>query len=256
VTKRFSSLQAALLVSAVGLCSAAHAQIVALGTDYLSTGTNTYFALPGYPTVQFKGDPLAGLGTTDTVVEREENANLATGPNTIPIQVTKLSLESTAPVTIGGTACNLFVGLDPANLAKDIGQMTIIGGPPFTSGTFDSTFTLFWEVKFKPVVAGQICPKPITGNCQFGQNGAPWQSKPLPSEFLVKGPENCTATNPPTPGHCLGTKDQKANEHVPLRQGTVDFYPVNAALHATGGGQHVVCVSYELGTSHEPCEPQ
>jgi len=121
-----------------------YAQVVALGTDYLTAGAGTSFTFPGIDVVQFKGNPITGLGTTDTVVERQEDADLApAGSATIPIQVMQLSLESIAPVTIGGNACNLFVVLDPANLKKDVGAMTILGAPPYTSGSFDSTFTLY-----------------------------------------------------------------------------------------------------------------
>jgi|HubBroStandDraft_1064217.scaffolds.fasta_scaffold13199_3 hypothetical protein len=248
MTKRFTS-QALVwfMAAACGLCGAARvraAQVVALGTDYLTTAPGTQFNVPGIGLIQFKGKPLTGLGTTDTVVERQEDADLAPGQATIPIQVTELSLESTAPVTINGLSCNVSVTLNAANLAQDVGSMTIVASP----ATFDSTFTLFYILTFT-TAAGQTCRPPITGNCQFGQNGASWNTAPLPSAFLVTGPDNCTPTTPPTSGHCLGTKDQKANEHKPLAKGAVDFYVAGTALHMTGGGQHVVYAACQSASS-------
>jgi hypothetical protein len=257
MTKRFPAFRALvqIVAAAGGLCAAASAQIVAVGTDYLTTGAGTQFNIPGIGVVQFKGNPIPNLGSTDTVVERQEDADLAPGQATIPIQVTQLSLESTGPVAIGGNSCNVFVVLDPANLARDVGQMTIFGAPPYTSGTFDSTFILYFEVTFLSVTTGQTCRSPFKSNCQFGLNSTPWQSATLPSQFLKTGPDNCTPTNPPTSGHCLGTKDQIANKHQPLAKGAVDFYPVNAAIHVASGGQHVVSVACEKSGSQGPCQP-
>src|ERR1022692_736705 len=97
--------------------------------------------------------------------------------------------------------------------------------------------------------AGQTCRPPINGNCQFGQNGAQWNTAAALFAFLVKGPDNCTPATPPTTGHCLGTKDQNANKHTSRPQGTVDFYVVGTALHVTGGGQHAVVAACQTGRS-------
>jgi hypothetical protein len=243
------------VASASGLCPAASAQIVALGTDYLTTAAGSQFNVPGYGVIQFKGVPLPNMGTTDTVVERQEDADLTPGSATRPIQVTKLSLESTAPVTINGLSCDVFATLNKADLAKDVGTMTIVAGPPFTSGTFDSIFTLYYELTFT-TSAGQTCRAPIRGNCQFGQNGAPWSSAAARFAYLVTGPDNCTPTSPPTTGHCLDTKDQNANTHTGKPPGTVDFYAAGSALHMTGGGQHVVVAACKSGGVCSKTQPE
>ena len=250
MTKRLSTLRAhvRIIAAACGLCAAASAPIVALGTDYLTTAAGSQFNIPGIGVVNFKGVPLAKMGTTDTVVERQEDADLTPGSANIRIQVTKLSLESTAPVTINGLSCNILVSLDPLNLGRDIGTMTIIASPPYTSGAFDSTFTLYCALKFE-TAAGQSCRAPFKGNCQFRQNGAPWSSTAAPFACLVKGPDNCTPTNPPTTSHCLDTNDQDANSHTGKPHGTVDFYAAGPAPHMTGGGQHVVVAACQSDSS-------
>lgn len=122
--------------------------------------------------------------------------------------------------------------------------MAIIANP----ATFDSLFTLYYLLTFE-TAAGQTCRPPIKGNCQFGQNGAQWNTAAALFAFLVKGPDNCTPATPPTTGHCLGTKDQNANKHTSRPQGTVDFYVVGTALHVTGGGQHAVVAACQTGRS-------
>jgi hypothetical protein len=154
-----------LIVLAGISCETAWAGTVALGWDYLQTVPVTSFdftVLSGgaVGVVNFMGNPV-GPGNTDTIIQRLADATINAGsaptgltaaqiallPNAIPIQITELSLESTAPVDIAGSFFDVFVTLDPTNLANDKGTMSIYGST--AGGTFDSQFDVFFEVQFE-----------------------------------------------------------------------------------------------------------
>src|SRR5579863_1083480 len=101
---------------------------VALGTDYFQTQAGTFFNFMGQ-TIPLTGNPI-GPGMTDTIIERQSDAVLG---GTTPIQITALSLESVAPVNIGGSFFDIFVTLDPLNLSNDTGALVITGDA--TGGT-------------------------------------------------------------------------------------------------------------------------
>ena len=119
-----------LLAMTVG---AANADSIALGTDYFQT-TSTVIDFGGsIGSINFTGNPI-GPGNTDTIIQRQ--ADLIIGGPVIPIQLTALSLKSSAPVNIGGTFFDVFVTLDPASLASDKGTMSATGSK--SGGTLDA----------------------------------------------------------------------------------------------------------------------
>ncbi len=78
----------------------AHADNVALGSDYFQTQAGTSFDFGGpIGVVNFMGSPI-GPGLTDTIVQRLNDVVINGASGTI--QITALSLVSTAPVNIGG----------------------------------------------------------------------------------------------------------------------------------------------------------
>lgn len=95
---------AALALAAV-VASPARAAAVLLGSDYFQTVPTSFFVVPkGYrnadEVIQVKGRPI-GLGTTDTIVQRQDNCILNLNPSTpsfpttsctIPIELVALSL--------------------------------------------------------------------------------------------------------------------------------------------------------------------
>ena len=111
----------ALLVAVVtwGCVAKADAASVLLGSDYLTTLPGTFFDFPGIGVVPLEGRPI-GPGNTDTIVQRQEDANLPGmgSSDTIPIEMVALSLQSTAPVNIGGSFFDVFVELTPARALR------------------------------------------------------------------------------------------------------------------------------------------
>jgi hypothetical protein len=217
----------------LGTCSlqAAIPGIVVLGTDYFQTVpgvsnvSGTWFDFGGpIGIVDFMGLPV-GPWNTDTIVQRQADADL-TVPSPIPLQIVTLSLESRSTVDIGGTFFRVFVTLDPANLSRDIGTMTIVGNT-MTGGTFTSSLNVFFDAHFQPVTTGN--PFDIFSEITLDNSGASWTPTPPPGAVLVHGP--------------LG--DQQANCHAPdpfcLPAGSdlVDFF--GSPIECSGpGGCHVV----------------
>lgn len=217
----------------LGTCTlqAAIPGIVVLGTDYFQTVpgvgnvSGTWFDFGGpIGVVDFMGLPV-GPGNTDTIVQRQANADLInSGP--IPLQIVTLSLESTSAVDISGTFFRVFVTLDPANLSRDVGVMTIMGNTA-TGGTFASSLNVFFDAHFQPVTTGN--PFDIFSEITLDNFGASWTPTPPPGAVLVHGP--------------LG--DQQANCHapypfcLPASSDLVDFF--GSPIECSGtGGCHVV----------------
>jgi len=199
-------------------------------------------------TVELRGKPLKGYKTVDTQVARTEIATFVkTGAGTdpavlsatIPIQLTALSL--TGKVTIGATRCTVDITLDPANLANDVGSMTLTETsttPP--SGFFSSTLNVYYEATFTP--ASCVPMNPIFGSYTMVQKKGTWSSVPPAGAYLtVSEPANCTPTNPPTPGACLGTPAQNANNHTGLPAGMTDFYLSGPGIENGPTAAHIVC---------------
>ena len=106
---------------------------VALGSNYFQT-TSTVIDFGGsIGPITLTGNPI-GPGNTDTIIQRQADAIIG-GP-AIPIQLTALSLRSSAPVNIGGTFSDVFVTLDPANLDEDTGTMSVTGS--LSDGTLNA----------------------------------------------------------------------------------------------------------------------
>jgi hypothetical protein len=226
---------------------------VALGSDYLATQPGTFFdftTLSGGAVglVNFQGLPF--FDNTDTIVQRKADATI--GGAAIPIQIVKLSLESTAPVNIGGSFFDVFVTLDPAHLADDTGSMAISGTT--AGGTFTSSLNVFFDAHFVQL-GNPSNTMDFFAGILLGNPGGNWSPVPPPFAVLVPGP--------------LG--DQTANLHSGLPAGEVDFFPgVNVTSFITnpdgtftvtgvqikpfnepkpdGGGNHRV----QLATSPEP----
>jgi hypothetical protein len=232
---RFTKWSLAVVLAALVLCTTATAQsrqTVALGSDFLQTqpGSNFNFG-PGIGVVDFMGLPLKGgqippgyqmsLAATDTIVQRQADAFI--NGNAIPIQLMALSMESTAPVNVGGSFFDVFVTLDPANLANDVGMMSIMGS--LAGGTFNSFFDVFFDAHFAPVGTGQ--PFDVFSSIMLSQNGAAWSPTPPANAVIVTGPFG----------------DQFANTHTGLPSTEVDFWPcavTPCSEDSSGAAHHVV----------------
>jgi len=208
------SLLVGLTVMVLGASASAQngcangAPCVALGSDYLQTQPGSSFNFgTGIGVVNFMGLPI-GPGLTDTIVQRQADAFINGGP--IPIQLVALSMESTAPVSVGGSFFDVFVTLDPANLGKDVGHMSITG--TVGGGTFSSSFDVFFDAHFAPL-STSVVPFDITGNISLSNGGSAWSPTPPPNAVIVTGPFG----------------DQNANTHTGLPSNFVDFWPCSVA---------------------------
>ena len=168
----------ALLVQAAALAGSAQAGVIPAGSDFYATQLGTSIDLGSGP-IPLMGLPFGGsLGDTDTIIERTADITTETPPPGTPnLLMTALQLESGNPVTLGGFTGNIFISLDPANLANNVGLMAIGHDTPDT-GTFLSFFDVFFDVCTAPGVDGVGCGLGTslgTGAIQFGPNtGNPW----------------------------------------------------------------------------------
>jgi hypothetical protein len=172
---------------------------VALGSDYFATQPGTFFNFGGgIGPVNFLGLPI-GPFNTDTIIQRKTDAVLG-GP-AIPIQIVALSLKSAAPVNVGGSFFDVFVTLDPANLANDVGTMSIAGNTT-TGGTFSSGLNVFFQAHFAPTGGG--APFDVFNQVNLTSSGTAWGPTPPAGSGIVNGPDDGT------------TPDQQANLHSGL----------------------------------------
>ena len=208
---------------------------VALGSDYFQT-TSASLTLSGIGTVNLVGNPI-GPGNTDTIIQRQQDAIIGGAP--IPIQMTALSLESTAPVNIGGSFFDVFVTLDSSKLSMDTGTLSVTG--TLAGGTFTSTFDLFYDARFVPVTTG-LQPD-VFGSVVLNNAGTAWFPTPSAGQVLVSGLDCDPGLLPCTTTQLAA--DQAANNHSGLAADEVDFFtpggattPLPAALplFATGLG--------------------
>jgi hypothetical protein len=213
------------------------------GSDYLATQPGTFldFSIFGNPfglgVVEFEGDTI-GPGDTDTIVERKGDADL-TNPgdsDTIDIEMVALSLQSVAPVDIGGDLFDLDISL--SSVLPSIGEMTLLLDAAVTpSGTFTSFFDVFVEIEV--FEAGTTNPvQTIAGLPGLRLEGSgDWSSVAPPDAVIVTGP----------PG------DTTANTHDPLAPGSFDFFIEGLVFeeHPGGGAVHVARTSVipEPGTT-------
>jgi hypothetical protein len=186
---------------------------VALGSGYFASQPGTQFNFGGgIGFVNFLGLPI-GPSNTDTIIHRRADDVLG-GP-AIPIQMVGLSLRSAAPVNVGGSFFDVFVTLDPANLANDTGTMSIAGNTT-TGGTFTSALNVFFQAHFAPTGAGSAFD--VFNQVHLTSSGTTWGPTPPFGTAIVNGPDDGTAA------------DQQANEHsglictVPTGACEVDFF--------------------------------
>jgi hypothetical protein len=154
-------------------------------------------------------------------------------PAIVNTMLTNLSLESTAPVGIGGSFFDVFVTLDPTNLANDTGQLQVSLNGAANGGTYTSTLNVYFDA-------------------QFTQVGNPSNTFDVPDNVTLSGSSQWSTT--PTPGTWLlygtddgGSDDQNANIHTGLDAGELDFFPCT-----TSGGGAIVspCLETAPGDTH------
>lgn len=172
---------------------------VALGSNYFATQPGSHFNFGGgIGDVSLLGLPI-GPFNTDTIIQRKADAVLG-GP-AIPIQIVAWSLKSAAPVNVGGSFFDVFITLDPANLANDTGTMSIAGNTT-TGGTFSSGLNFFFQAHFAPTGAGSAFD--VFNQVNMTSSGTAWGPTPPAGAVIMNGPDDGT------------TADQQANKHSSL----------------------------------------
>ena len=217
---------------------------VALGSDYFATQPGTHFNFGGgIGDVNLLGLPI-GPFNTDTIIQRRADAVL--GGAAIPIQMVALSLKSAAPVNVGGSFFDVFITLDPANLANDTGTMSIAGNTT-AGGTFSSALNVFFQAHFAPTGAGSAFD--VFNQVNLTSSGTAWGPTAPAGAVIVNGPDDGT------------TPDQQANKHsglictVVTGACEVDFFLPTSGTSltestSTGNEAHIVrvAVTPEPGT--------
>lgn len=191
-------------VALLGLPQSANASNIIKGTDFLHTpgnGNTSFDFGTGIDVVTFKGLTI-GPGNTDTKITRLQDAIfddnndgiLERTSATINIQLTALSLESIAPVNVGGNLYDVFVGLTANN--PSTGTMTIshntvaLGGGNLgfdDSGQWQGTFTSLFDVNFDAAFIPQSVGSQFTlsNSISLINQGANWTHNP--NGVLVRG---------------------------------------------------------------------
>jgi hypothetical protein len=242
LSKSASVIRRAAVVAAVGLFTlqsarTSRAQDVLAGNDYWQTVTPTNvtfggggdfdaipagFFFPGSPpfsgTVDLEGMQV-GPGTTDTIVQRMGDATLPTvvSSDTVPIEMTQLSLRSVAPITVGSSQWDVHVSIPPEvpqTLPPSTGMITITLSDP-DGGTFSSTIGVTAQIRFVQVGGGgtAVLDPPPTLSLSSAPNCwsyTPWAGHlPLPGEGPNFFPSVCPGTGgtviqPTTESHPMG----------------------------------------------------
>jgi hypothetical protein len=204
----FRNTISSAVLALLGFCAAPPSQAaptVLLGTDYFQTVGEAVDSLPGIGPVTFVGNRI-GPGSTDTIVQRLEDADLSSGMDTIPIQMTALSLKTKKhePVAVGGSFFDVFVTLDPNHLADSVGDMTILGD--VTGGTWESNLAVFFQAHFQERGGGLTFD--VFDVLRLSSTGGTWGPTPPFGAVIVEGPVG----------------DQAANQHFGLSPDQTDFW--------------------------------
>ena len=142
-----------VITVALGVGQTASADPIGPGFDLFATQPGTFANLPGIGMVFLMGGtPLTPGTNVDTIVERLQGIDPfpVGGTGTISIILRDLSLQSVAPVNIGGTFFNVVVTELPV---QALGTMTIFHST-VDGGVFTSTLPIDALLTFTPVGGG------------------------------------------------------------------------------------------------------
>ena len=197
---------------------------VALGSDYFQTSSTIIDFGGSIGSINLIGNPI-GPGNTDTIIQRQADAIIG-GP-AIPIQLTALSLMSSAPVNIGGAFFDVFVTLDPASLDSDKGTMSATGA--LTGGTFDAIITAHILAQFHPSGGGQQTDVQETVSLNFTK--VEFKNVALVDDLYQQVGFDCDPSATSTCSIAQMTADQIANVHTGLDPDEIDFFtPLDATI--------------------------
>lgn len=173
-----------VMTIALGAGHAVSADPILPGFDLFATQPGTFANIPGVGLVMFMGGPPVIPGTNvDTIVERLQGIDPfpVGGSGTISIILRELSLQSVAPVNIGGNFFNVFVTESPQ---QALGSMTVFH-TAVNGGIFTSTLPISALLTFMPVGGGMSFSMnfstTLTSNCEWSHTPPP--GYPMPPNF-------------------------------------------------------------------------
>ena len=188
IVKRLGLFATASLLAGWMVPSSSRADIVvAAGWDLFHTDANqTTFAGMGFGGVPLDNFPFTGVGDrntgfTDTIVQRQAGATFTQVGQTvanIPIQIVALQLKSgsmfenqTGPLAVLNDhfAYITLQSIHGGQASVGSASITLGGGTDASHyGTFDSSFTLYFDVRLDsltgPIVDSEFCTLSTTGN--------------------------------------------------------------------------------------------
>ena len=202
------------------------------GIDDFFTPPGATAMFPGLPVITFQGVPLSGASNTDTEVQRLAGGTLPdVGSSiTVPIEIVKLSLESTAPVNIGGSFFDVFATLAPG--PEPLGSMTITYTRLNEGGTYNATsLPVDGVATFTEVGNPSVTFTEDFSDTLHSVGAQPWSVIPTPAyPGIAKSGGFYACDIAGSPQMCL---DQGASLKHPI---TMPKTPEPAALLLTGLG--------------------
>ena len=199
----------------------ATANQVALGSSYFHTSSTIIDFGGSIGAVNLVGKAI-GPGNTDTIIERQADA-IINGP-AIPIQLRALSLTSSAPINIGGTLFNVFVTLNPANLDKNTGTMSVTGTE--TQGFFDAFLNAFIVGEFH--ATGSQDTVTVEEAISLNFTKVEFRNIALTTDTVQVLGFDCDS---PSCSPAQMAVDRAANVHTGLSSDEIDFFtPLDAAI--------------------------
>ena len=214
----------------VALVGAAEATTFGPGFDLFSTTPGSFVDLT-LPTggvvgvVPLEGNPITGLGNTDTIVERLNGSGVPFAPSAdavvIDIELVALSLKSADPIDINGTLFDMFIfsGDLMGQPSNPVGTMQVDhsesnGGMFMLLDLVINYQVLFFEVGGLPLAPPDISINGVVTfpDLDFRPIVGPWCHDPAPMDAHTAAlPANgfyagvqCPGTTPPVKSEPIG----------------------------------------------------
>ncbi len=165
-------------------------------------------------------DPTPIAHGANVVITRTEDIEINGAPGVI--KLTGIAMHSRAPVLFGGSFFDVFVDLDPAHLADDVGTLTITGD--LTGGAATETFTYFARFSLVDAVTHASGPTQVIKIDSVSAAPFSWSPNPTPGAVIVIGPD---------PDN--GQDDLLVSLRTGLADNEVNFFP-SGAFQTIGTG--------------------
>lgn len=213
--------------------------IIQKGSHYLEA-EHGFYTFDEIGLVEFHGRPVLGLGNTDTIYRRLEDAILPRlgVSSTIPIEVVSLTMQSKRPIRYKRKVYDMFIYLTPGT--RSLGEMTIVQEYPnvetsstIPNGTFHQNVNLFFTAKFIP-----------------HEENAPWAGPDVAGEFEHSGSVYIATLHPGTwsfnPWSNFVTVTKGSLEEL-----TTNFFITDSVFmlsndYAAGGSKHTARLSRDV----------